>query len=1029
MKARALELIDFEKIDILLEGFNKTTGFVTAILDLEGNVLSKSGWRQICTDFHRVNHLTSAQCKISDTVLAGRLKKGENYHFYKCMNGLVDVAVPLVINGEHVANLFSGQFFFENPDISHFRKQAKEYGFDEEKYLDALSRVPVISEEKVKVAMNFLKDMTLLISELAFQRGELETLNISIKDSEELFKTVFEAANVGKSITLPAGEINANATFCKMLGYTKTEMKGKKWQDLTPVEEIEGIQERLDQMLKGEKEHASFEKRYIRKDGSVLWTNVNVSIYRDAERKPKFFITTIIDISERKRVEKELLANEERYRSFFINSLDAILLTSPDGTIQAANPAACHLFGKTEEEIIRVGRDGLVAISDSRLPLLLSERKRTGSAKGTLTFVRSDGSRFEAEVSSALFNDSFGAVRTIMIIRDITERINREVALRYSEEKYNKIFQASPDIIILTSLSDGNIVEVNERLETMTGYKREEILGRNTIALNFWVDPAQRDRYITALRNEGKVRDLEVKFRIKSGEIRDTLLSGEVIDLHTGRYILGVIRDITKLKRAEEQKELSLNMFVKAFEQGPAARCITRISDGMLLNANETFLSLFGYSREEVIGHTSTELNMWTPGARSKVIAKQLESGGLTNFEMVAQSKSGKLIDLLFSSKPLEIDGVSCYITTMLDITERKKAESRLKESEERLRLATEQSGVAVWEYDFTTDSMSRSTNHDMLYGLEWQEQWNIRTFLDATHPDDRDFSNLQIQQSVKPGGPDDYNFDFRAVYPDGSVHWLSVNGRVTARDAEGNGLIVRGTITDVTRRISNEMELKRSREELRQLAQHIDTVREQERKSIALNLHDDLGQRLTALKMDLKWLKSNKGKDSLSVKKIDDMMGLLDDTVRTVQRISSELRPSVLYDLGLKEAVEWQINEFTRSTGIRHILDIRPDDFILGERISVIVFRIIQESLTNVARHAAATEVVLDLEVTKESICLHLLDNGKGIKDSEVKCSASFGLIGMRERAGEVNGNVVITGSKGKGTSVKVIIPLSTSE
>ena len=192
MKPKILDLIDFEKIDTLLEGFNKSTGFVTAILDLEGNVLSKSGWRQICTEFHRVNPETSKKCTISDTVLAGKLAAGEKYHFYQCLNGLVDVAVPIIIKGEHIANLFSGQFFFEEPDSNFFDKQAEKYGFDKSIYLKALGDVPVVSEEKVKTAMGFLLNMTQLISEMTFQKMELENQNearqkieISLSESED----------------------------------------------------------------------------------------------------------------------------------------------------------------------------------------------------------------------------------------------------------------------------------------------------------------------------------------------------------------------------------------------------------------------------------------------------------------------------------------------------------------------------------------------------------------------------------------------------------------------------------------------------------------------------------------------------------------------------------------------------------------------------------------------------------------------------------------------------------------------------
>ncbi len=185
MKTNIRQLIDFEKVDALLEGFNKSTGFVTAILDLEGNILSRSGWRQICTEFHRLHPATSGNCAISDTVLANKMKEGEPYHFYHCLNGLVDVAVPLIIHGEHVANLFSGQFFFEQPDKEAFKLKAVKYGFDEQKYLEALEKVPVLSKEKVKLALDFLLQTVHFITELSYQKKELADLTEQLTESEQ----------------------------------------------------------------------------------------------------------------------------------------------------------------------------------------------------------------------------------------------------------------------------------------------------------------------------------------------------------------------------------------------------------------------------------------------------------------------------------------------------------------------------------------------------------------------------------------------------------------------------------------------------------------------------------------------------------------------------------------------------------------------------------------------------------------------------------------------------------------------------
>jgi ligand-binding sensor protein len=192
MKVMMQNLIDFEKVDTLLEGFNKTTGFVTAILDLDGKVLSKSGWRTICTEFHRINPATCEKCLTSDTLLANKMNKGENYHSYKCLNGLVDVAVPIVINGEHIGNLFSGQFFFEEPDREFFRKHAQTYGFDEKEYMKALEEVPIVSREKVKMTMDFLLNMTQLISEVSYQKIEQLQLNETLRISEERSRSTLD---------------------------------------------------------------------------------------------------------------------------------------------------------------------------------------------------------------------------------------------------------------------------------------------------------------------------------------------------------------------------------------------------------------------------------------------------------------------------------------------------------------------------------------------------------------------------------------------------------------------------------------------------------------------------------------------------------------------------------------------------------------------------------------------------------------------------------------------------------------------
>ena len=180
MKYKFTDLFDIPALTALCQSFTDINGVVTALLDLEGKVHIATGWQDICTQFHRKNKETACRCTKSDTFLAGQLKKGCDYNVYKCENGLVDIAVPVYVDGEHVANFFTGQFFYQPPDVSFFKKQANTFGFDEESYLEALNRTPIYSEEQIKINMAFLVKLTQVIGEMGRDRLE------KIKANEQL---------------------------------------------------------------------------------------------------------------------------------------------------------------------------------------------------------------------------------------------------------------------------------------------------------------------------------------------------------------------------------------------------------------------------------------------------------------------------------------------------------------------------------------------------------------------------------------------------------------------------------------------------------------------------------------------------------------------------------------------------------------------------------------------------------------------------------------------------------------------------
>ncbi len=226
------------------------------------------------------------------------------------------------------------------------------------------------------------------------------------------------------------------------------------------------------------------------------------------------------------------------------------------------------------------------------------------------------------------------------------------------------------------------------------------------------------------------------------------------------------------------------------------------------------------------------------------------------------------------------------------------------------------------------------------------------------------------------------------------------------------------------------EVDLRHSRDQLRALAARLQSVREEERKRITRDIHDELGQALTGFKMDLAWIRNRLQSDEASarravIEKVAGMGELIDATAGTIRKLCAELRPGILDDLGLGAAIEWQAREFEKRTGIQCVARLNATDLPLGSEQATAVFRIFQEVLTNVARHAQATEVKVLLESNDTRIVLKVADNGRGIRENELAGSRSLGLLGMRERALIIGAALDVAGVPDKGTTVSLTLPL----
>ncbi|MGB5896460.1 MAG: PAS domain S-box protein, partial [Ignavibacteriaceae bacterium] len=281
------------------------------------------------------------------------------------------------------------------------------------------------------------------------------------------------------------------------------------------------------------------------------------------------------------------------------------------------------------------------------------------------------------------------------------------------------------------------------------------------------------------------------------------------------------------------------------------------------------------------------------------------------------------------------------------------------------------------------------------------------------------------LWKTIKAGG--EWHGEFHNKKKNGELYWelASITG---LKDTKGQNTHYIAIKEDITGRKAMDKRLRESHNRLRSFAERLQMIREEERATIAREIHDDLGQSLTALKMDISWVKNNPEMSAeAKTAKFDIMLDLTNSTIQTVKRIATELRPGILDDLGLVPAIEWQATEFQNRFKIQCNVTINKSDVIIKDEISIAIFRIFQETLTNVARHSGATKVDVNLNFYDDNkLIMEIADNGVGIDEEQINSSKSLGLFGMRERVNILKGSVEIIGDHGKGTKVKVSIPVS---
>ncbi|MCI0485119.1 MAG: PAS domain S-box protein, partial [Blastocatellia bacterium] len=496
-----------------------------------------------------------------------------------------------------------------------------------------------------------------------------------------------------------------------------------------------------------------------------------------------------------------------------------------------------------------------------------------------------------------------------------------------------------------------------------------------------------------------------------------------------GEFYHGIVRDITERKLAERairDSEAQLASII-----GSAMDSIITIDgDQRVFLFNAAAEKMFHCSADEVIGHTVDRFIPERFRSAHREHVRAFGESGATNRSMgllgtlFGVRSDGQEFPIEASISQVEVGGKKLYTVILRDIAERKKMEQELEVRERNLNsfFTTAPAGLAMLDSDLRFLRINDLLAN--IHGLPVEEHLGktVREVL----PELAGLIEPKLRRVLDTGEAAE-RFETSGETPaePGVLrHWVASYFPIMSEGGKTHRIGV--IVVELTERKRAEDQLRMSQKQLRALAARLQSVREEERTRIAREIHDELGQALTGLMMDVSWLSSRLAQDQTPLlEKTKSMSQLIDATIQSVRKICTELRPGVLDAFGLTAGIEWQAQEFEARTGIESKIATLPEGRSLDTGRSTAVFRIFQEILTNVARHANATEVYISLEEQAGSLILEVRDNGRGIAGSEIDDPKSLGLLGMRERARPFGGEVRFSGSPGEGTRVTVRVPL----
>lgn len=864
---------------------------------------------------------------------------------------------------------------------------------------------------------------TMLFAEDVTEKLQIEE---ALTETEAKFRNLVELSMIGVYIIQDERLAYVNPTFARIFGYEQQEM-------ITTVSSIEivhpsdrdKVAENVRSRIRKDVNSINYQFKGITKQGEAITVEVFGSFitYKGAPA----IIGSVIDITQRIKFMEQLEDNRkaeklltERFLLAAKAANNAMWDWDMTTNVLWANQVFKDMLGIKESAEPFTTRDFIEFVHPEdrsllKKTLLKSLKDRSTNAEGDFRVRTPDGSYVIIhDKAYFIYDENNWGVRVLGAFQDVTEKRNAELKIKAEKDLSDSIINSLPGVFYVID-EKGKLLRWNENLVKVTEFSDEELAGFNIQSLLNEKSIAEvKEKAISFL--QGAPANIETVIRTKSGQQCVYQLTGTFINYDGKRSLMGIGIDVSERSKIQQELYKSEERYRMLIEQASDGIFITN-EQGKFTSVNTSMALLTGYSKETLLAmkledvfHNSTKEEAQT--------LQQLDLGESIISEREIRKNDGSLCYAEVSYKFM-IKGN--FQGIVRDVTFRRAAEEALRISESKYRILFDKNPLPMFILDIHTQNfLDVNTSAQDFYGYNKPEFLGKNLFDLMEDPQNKvvlkDFGTL-IKHIQKGGIYDHYKKDGTRVIVETIIHDIVYEGKSAK-------LIVAADETD---KIKAQENLKQSHESLRQLATHLEGIREAERTHMAREIHDELGQQLTGLKMDISWLsKKLQVEDAIVNSKMSSVMKLIDKTVITVRRLATELRPSILDDLGLISALEWQTDEFEKRSEIRSSFSTNDATLIVSDNVvATNIFRIYQESLTNVLRHSEATEVHSSLTATADSLELEISDNGKGFDPNSIGNKKTLGLLGMKERVHLMGGSYNIYSKPSQGTIIKVLVPL----